>query len=101
MKTLWQILNEYREYDEEGWCLIRMEAQFIFLWTKYKAELFMTEEKSSGDMKPYFMLENMETAKVVLRLSEELNHYGPMSDHWNEVSESLWDDCIDWVSSHK
>ena len=100
MKVLWRMISMSIDYDEESWNPTMMNAVFRHLGKKYYWALFLFEEKASGQMKPYFTLEDMETRKVILRLSEELNHYGPMSDHSDEVSEALWDDCIDWVISH-
>ena len=58
------------------------------------------EEAEQEDSKPYFMLTNLDKNEVVLRTSERIDHYGPMSNHSDEVTESLREECIDWVVSH-
>lgn len=102
MKALWEVHSEYREYNYRTWLLDRIEVHSQFLWTHYKQELFMFKEKKSSDeLKPYFMLTDVDKNEVVLRVSEEIDGSSPFPDHWDEVTESLWDDVIDWILSHR
>lgn len=101
MKTLGQIHSEYKEYNYKTWLLERIEVHSKFLGTRYKASLFMfNEKKSSNEIVPYFMLENVDTNEVVLRASENIDSSAPFGDHSYEVTEALRDDIIDWVLSH-
>lgn len=99
MKVLWTPICEFREYDKHSWNYTKLEARFLFLGKEYLAVLRMATEECSWELKPYFQLSDENW--IICETSEEMDHYGPMSDHSDEITESLWDDCIDWVSSHK
>jgi len=101
MKTLGQIHSEYKEYNYRTWLIERIEVNFQFLGTRYKCSLFMFQQKKSSDERiPYLMLENVDSNEVILRASKEIDSSAPFDDHSDEITESLWDDCMDWISSH-
>lgn len=91
----WQEVSTLYNYNEETGNLEQIVYTFLVLWRRYRATLTMFQ------WKPLFILDELTDGQCLFKINEKDYSVSPMDNHWDEVSQSLFDDCMEWVFSHK